>query len=179
MPFYSTLRMTRYLFLFFIVFSLNLSYSFGQNTAVDINLDTQTIAILNYNESEFPFLKNCSQANLTNDEIVVADTLLQKFIGEYNKEQTRQYNSFTPEQQKGHILLLLDLNKFRRQYVPVINQSGDKEIWVNCFCNNMGKDWKREVIKSSGERMCNFKIMLNLTQSKSYNFRLLPLKNSI
>ena len=169
--------MERNLLTLFIAFSLSLSFSFGQSTAADPNYNPQTIAILNYNDSEFPFLKNCSHVNLTTADMLLADTLLVKFIDEYNKEQTRQFNSFTREQQKGHILLLLDLNKFRRQYVPIINQSGDKEIWVNCFCTNMGKDWKKELIKSSGERMCNFKMMLNLTLRKYYNFRLLPLKN--
>lgn len=171
--------MTRYSFLFLIILSLNFSFSFGQSSTVDTNLYTDTIAILDYNESEFPFLKNCTQANVSGDEIFVAEILLQKFISEYNKEQTRQYNSFTPEQQNGHILLLLDIKSFRRQYVPIINQSGEKEIWVNCFCNSLDKDWKKEVIKPSGERMCNFKIMLNLTLNKYYNFRLLPLKNGI
>jgi hypothetical protein len=179
MPFYSTLHMTRHLFLLPIIFLLNLSFSFGQSSPVDTNINTDTIAILNYNEGEFPFLKNCTQVNVSSDEVFVAETLLQKFISEYNKEQTRQYNSFTPEQQKGHILFLLDLKSFRRQYVPVINQSGEKEIWVNCFCNSLDKDWKKEVIKSSGERMCNFKIMLNLTLNKYHDFRLLPLKNGI
>jgi len=179
MPFYSTPRMTRNLFLLLFIFLQNLSYCFGQSTAVDTNYNSGKIAILNYNETEFPFLKNCRQASLASNEFTLADEILQIFISDYNIEQTRQFNSFTPEQQKGHILLLLDLNAFRRQYVPVINQAGEKEIWVNCFCNSLDKDWKKEIIKSSGERMCNFKIMLNLTLNKYHNFRLLPLQNGI
>jgi hypothetical protein len=137
MPFYRTLCMYRYFILFLVAILQDLSPSFGQSTAA---AKTETIALFTYNETEFPFLKNCNQATLSNEELLVADTLLQKFIAAYNKEQARQYNLFTPEQQNGHVLLLLDLNNFRRQYVPITNQSGEKEVWVNCFCNSIGKD---------------------------------------
>lgn len=167
--------MNKYFLLLVLVFSFTFSFCFGQTTTVD----TGNIAILKYYQTKFPFLKNCNQTNISSADYILAEDILRKFINEFNEVQTMQFNSFTEEQQNGHTLLLLDLNRFKRQYVPIINQYGEKEIWINCFCNSVDRDWRKEVIKSSGERMCNFKIMVNLTLNKYYDFKLLPFKNEI
>jgi len=146
--------------------------SFGQ-------VDTSTIAILPCYQVDLEIFSNCNSAELTNQDLQTIDTLLKEFVVQYNVEQTRQFNLFTPEAKAKHVLLLLDLKKLRRQYVGTINPAGEKVVWLNCFCNSLGKNWRKEIIKSSGERMCNFKISINLTNKKHFDFRLLPLKGSI
>jgi hypothetical protein len=152
--------------------------SYGQSR-VNFTVDSSKIAILPCHRVNLDVFINCNSAELTSHDLQKIDSLLKMFVVEYNTEQTRQYDLFAPEAKPRHILLLLDLNMLKRQYVATINSSGEKVVWVNCFCDSRGKNWRKKIITSSGKRMCNFRISINLTTNKSFDFRLLPLKNSI
>jgi len=63
--------------------------------------------------------------------------------------------------------------KYKRQYIPVINSKGEKEIWVNCFCggwNALNMDNKREVLSVMDGGNCYFNFKVNLKTKKWYNF---------
>lgn len=155
-------------------------YCYKLQQIVFAQADTSTIAILHCYQVELDIFSNCNSVELTNKDLQTLDSLLKKFVTEYNAEQTRQYNLFADEAKKTEkILLLLDLKMFKRQYVATFNKAGEKVAWINCFCNSVYKNWRKEIIKSSGERMCNFKISIDLINKKYFDFRLLPLKNSI
>jgi len=176
-------------FIFLLIFLL-LSYSFtlGQ-TANDsfpgnkhhayIKFDTSKIAILPYDNAEYSHLERCKETDLTYEDLKDIEYLILKFRDDYNAEQIKQYNDLVKKQKKPHIPLFLDIQKFRRQYIAVVNCKGETEVWINCFCNSSNIDWHKEVVKSETERMCSFKLTINLTKSKSYNFRLNPFKNGI
>ena len=150
---------------------------YGKSETQNNYADTSKIAILTFNETNFEFFKNCVHTNLSDQDIKDIEYLLQKFINEYNVEQAKQYNTYATEQKKVHLLLLLNLKLFKRQYVAVTNNIGDKIVWLNCFCSPGDKNWRKELIYSKGERMCNFNLTINLTKSKYFDFRLQPIKN--
>ena len=47
--------------------------------------------------------------------------------------------------------------------MPYVNEKGEKEIWINGFCDNKGTDWKKEIIFVFDGGNCFFEIRLNLT----------------
>jgi len=63
---------------------------------------------------------------------------------------------------------LLSAQFYKRQYFPSINSKGEKEVWVNCFAEDWGKDWKREavIVMDGGKFFFNFKINL---RTKKYH----------
>ncbi len=65
---------------------------------------------------------------------------------------------------------LLSPTKYKRQYFPVINEKGDKEVWVNCFCRNIDGNWKEELILVQDGGNCFFQLKVNLKAKKYYEF---------
>ena len=52
----------------------------------------------------------------------------------------------------------------------MVNNKGEKVIWINCFCNDCNKNWKKEIIivKDGGD--CYFNLKINLMTKKYYDF---------
>ncbi len=40
----------------------------------------------------------------------------------------------------------IDLKKYKRQYIPCYNKKGEKIVWINCFIDADGVDWKKEIV---------------------------------
>ena len=64
----------------------------------------------------------------------------------------------------------INLATYQKQYVPVINEAHQKEVWVNAFCYVKGAEkWKKELMRDEEESgKCFFNVKINLTQ-KTYN----------
>jgi hypothetical protein len=62
----------------------------------------------------------------------------------------------------------IDLKKYKRQYIPCYNKKGEKTVWVNCFIDGDGVDWKKEIVGllgvDGGTSYIDF--TLNLTTGK-------------
>ena len=80
-----------------------------------------------------------------------------------------EHNQIYPEDQWTETGYELKLDKFKRQYVSVFNERGEKEIWVNFFCNNGNTDqWKTKLIMIKDGGNCYFNLKVNLT-NKTYS----------
>jgi hypothetical protein len=58
------------------------------------------------------------------------------FKRQYNETKTRD-----PSFKININHFIIDLKKYKRQYIAVTNSKGEKEVWVNCFCNTWRKNW--------------------------------------
>lgn len=60
------------------------------------------------------------------------------------------------------------LKVYMRQYICVIDQHGDKWVWVNCFCNPY-EGWRTnvQVVLDGGD--CYYSLIINLTTGKYEN----------
>jgi hypothetical protein len=60
------------------------------------------------------------------------------------------------------------LKVYKRQYVCVVDQHGDKLVWVNCFCNPYD-GWRTttQVVVDGGD--CYYSLVINLTTGKYEN----------
>ena len=132
-----------------------------KNPMTVTQMDTATIAIIPFeNTSNWTLFKNCKPSNLTNTDITEIEQILIKCIDNYNTE---------PEQKKGNIDNTINLASYKRQYVPVINEKEEKEVWINCFCNDWDRDWKKGIIQVLDGGKCYFNLKINLTTKTYYD----------
>lgn len=132
----------------------------------DINdkaiFDTSIIAILH--PSQYTPFKDKKPAVLNQKDFQVIDSILKQAIEQYNTHLQKQ----SPELKKDDELFIR-LKNYKQQYVPVINEQGEKEVWINCFCNDgiPTPDWKThlEIVFDGGD--CYFDIRINLTTKKA------------
>jgi hypothetical protein len=110
--------------------------------------DTTRFAIIRYDSTYYAVFKNDKPATFCVTDFLLTDSILNGVIVKNN----------------------IDLKRYKRQYVAVINNKGEKEIWINFFCNDCDKDWKKEIIivKDGGD--CFFNLKINLTTKKYYDF---------
>ena len=100
----------------------------------NIQLDTSKTAIILFDKKgNYPFDSSFKPATLTQEDIVNIDSLFMACVIDYNSSLD-----------KNQKLLGIDLTKhdYRKQLIVVTNRNGEKEVWVNCFCNTWDKKWK-------------------------------------
>ncbi|HVF96025.1 MAG TPA: hypothetical protein VM871_01815 [Flavisolibacter sp.] len=126
-----------------------------------IQFDTSKTAVISFTLGEnYPFDSSYKPAALTRDEIQIIDSLLIKCVADYN-------NSL-PERFK-HNRINLTEKSYKKQLVAVTNKDGDKEVWVNCFCDTLNKNWRKEILLVQDGGRCYFNFKINLTQNKCYH----------
>jgi hypothetical protein len=122
-------------------------------------VDTSMIAIIPFDKiSSYIFDKNCKPYFLTHDDLLEIERLFQSCIDDYNKKLSpKDKNNFS----------IFGSNK--RQYVAVINQKGEKEVWLNYLCETNGDSWKKgiSIVKDGGS--CYFHLKVNLTKKIYYD----------
>ena len=80
------------------------------------------------------------------------EKILKKAVESYNKEIKNNFFAIRP------------LAVYRKQFVPVINRKGEKEVWVNCLCDDDDDDWKKGIIMVDDGGNCYFNLKINLTK---------------
>ena len=154
----------------FVLYCLSLSsslYSQAIRTTIKTPLssttisDTSLIAIIPFTQSgNWPFEPNYKPASLNHKELKEIDSLLNSCIEEYNAGLSEQLKPRYGVDRKKY--------KYRRQYVAVLNPSGEKVVWINCFCTSMGERWKKEIMLVSDGGNCYFNLKVNLKTKKCY-----------
>jgi basic membrane lipoprotein Med (substrate-binding protein (PBP1-ABC) superfamily) len=126
--------------------------------------DTSKISIINFNKSIYWLFDSASKASiLTDADIWEVERLFNESIADYNskikKKEDKKY-------------FAVDLQKFnyKRQYVCVTNKDGQKVVYVNCFCETIGVDWKSTLIQVEDGGNCFFNLKINLNTKKYYDF---------
>ena len=117
--------------------------------------DTSKIIILPIDTlGSLPF-PDGTYSRLTTKEFKTLDGILRKCIyaNNHSQDTTR------------HIFEYIDLDNYKRQYIPFIDGKGQKKVFVNCFCEgDLNLDnWKQEVILVDDGGSCFFHVTINLT----------------
>ena len=69
----------------------------------------------------------------------------------------------------------IDTNYFhyRKQYVPFIDKSGKRKVWINCFCE--GSDdfsyWKKHIVFVDDGGRCFFNVIIDITDNTFSNLQ--------
>ncbi len=139
----------------------------------EIQLDTSMVAILPFDTTQYWIFENAKQTDLCNSDLIIIENVLIKFLAEYNPKQEFEFNDISsknPEYNLDIKNFIIDIERYNRQYIPVINDKGEKEVWINCFCNSWGKNWRKEkiIVKDGGN--CYFNLKINLHTKNYYDF---------
>lgn len=129
------------------------------------SIDTSNYAILKFDTTDTWLFKNAKPANLTQTEIKEIEIILKQCIDAYNPDQKMQFDTISkahPEYSLRVDNFVIDLSRYKRQYFPVINSAGQKEVWVNCFCNDFDKNWRKEMLIVHDGGNCYFSLTINL-----------------
>lgn len=135
------------------------------------HIDKSLIAVLPYDTSLYWVFKDCQPVELTNDDFIEIEKILIKCIEEYNPNREKQFNEFNakfPDAKNDKKSFIIDLTRYKRQYIAVTNKNGEKEVWVNCFCDFRDKNWKENIVIVMDGGNCYFNLKMNLTTGKFY-----------
>ena len=61
---------------------------------------------------------------------------------------------------------------YKRQYIPFVDNAGNKKIWINCFCSDFDNDfphWKKSIVIVSDGGSCFFNLIINLNDNSFSN----------
>lgn len=170
-----------FILLLLSLFSIILFYSCGEQASEEQNrtsqpvlLDTSQYTILVYDSTElWPFKthvwvgQKVKQTTLATNEIAGVESLLKSCIDSQNFVKERVFDSLNkanPEYQLKRHAFVIDLDRYKRQFVPVITESGDKEVWVNGFCSIDKDYWRKEIVEVKDGGSCYFNLVINLSR---------------
>jgi len=142
-----------------------------RTSQVENCVDTNLFVILPYDTSLYWICKDCKQAELTLQDFDDIENLLNKCIDEFNPGQETRFNEIKskyPEQNFDIKNFTIDLKRYKRQYIAMINGKGEKEVWINCICDIYTKDWRNGLIIVLDGGNCFFNLKINLTAKKYF-----------
>ncbi|MFT3934427.1 MAG: hypothetical protein QM726_12470 [Chitinophagaceae bacterium] len=155
-----------FLFAFFINACGQTSSSSNTNNNIipeRISFDTSNIAIIQFDTSvHWLFDSTSKPSGLTQSDILEIDSLFDKSITDYNAKVN--------EAAKKYYAIDLTKRKYKRQYVCAINKDGQKEVYINCFCDTFQDNWKKSLVQVDDGGNCFFNFKINLTTKKYFDF---------
>ena len=143
--------------IFVLLLITNLSCSYFKEKRTDdptglLNLDkfdTTKIALFVSDEAGYMIPIEYKKSPLTENDFAVIENILEKAVQDYNMEHSYP----------------ISLANHRRQYKYYINEAGEREVWVNCFCGNQSV-WREIQVMDFDNFGCNFDTRINLSQEK-------------
>ena len=109
-----------------------------------------------------PFTITCFEAKLTENDINNIDSLLIACVTDYNNSLDKDIKGWS-----------IDFKKYtyRKQLIVVTNKKGEKEVWVNCFCDTWNSNkWKTDILVVEDGGNCYFHFKINLKTKKYFDF---------
>ena len=137
-----------------------------QSRADTQRIDTSNYAILTFDTAYTWIFENVKPSTLTAIEIEEVENILKRCVDNYNPYQQLQFDTISkahPEYKLKVEYFIIELSRYRRQYVPVINSAGQKEVWVNCFCRSSNSNWRKHIVHVHDGGNCYFSVSINLS----------------
>ncbi len=125
-----------------------------------------TYVILDFKSDWHWIFKDAKPTTLTKNELSEIEKIIEQAVKENNEQQLEKlemHNREYPDNRWTETGFELKTSGFKRQYVPVINKNGQKEIWINFFCDDWGsKNWKSKLMEVNDGGNCYFNLKVNL-----------------
>ncbi|MBT31691.1 MAG: hypothetical protein CMO01_18700 [Thalassobius sp.] len=138
-----------------------------------IAIDMSDIAIIPLDSSNNWAVKNEQPAVLSTQELAEIDSLLSACLSKYNIEQEKKLEQLKAKHPTHNFKTedyVINLPNYKRQYIATLNNKGEKEVWVNCFCSTPRNDWNKEIIMVKDGGNCYFNLTINLSTNQCLNF---------
>jgi len=114
--------------------------------------DTSKIAIIPLGKMGLYMFENATPTPLTNDDLKIVDRLLNECI---NKHMSPDY---------------IDLCKYKLQYMPLTDSTGDRKVYISGFCNDAYMEeldsWKKDLVIVDDGGSCFFHVTINLSRKE-------------
>jgi hypothetical protein len=140
----------------------------NEKTQTEFTLPKSEYVILPFNKKKNWIFKNAKQTELTQTELIKIEEILKIAVKKNNENQEKEvktHNEKYPKDKWNKTGYELSLDGKKRQYIPVINENGEKEVWINFFCNDWGSEnWKSEIMIVMDGGNCYFNLKINLTK---------------
>ncbi len=157
----------------FIVYSCSSNAESHLKNDEALTIDSSMIAIIPYQSNQDWLFKNAVASSINTSEIKEIDSILVSSINKYNAYQKKEMERIVKTQQKIKMSLhdyIIDIKNYKRQYVVVINKIGEKEVWINCFCDKAKENWKSEIVSVRDGGKCYFNLKVNLSTKQYFEF---------
>lgn len=166
--------------IFFVLLFISCNYnpqkssdSRDNNTTDLIEVDKSQIAILKYDTIQSWIFKNGITTNLSDNDLMIIEKNIRKCTSEHNLIQIKEFNrldSINPNLNLDLNNFKIELERYKRQYMPIINNQGEKIVWINFFCNEYNIDWKNEIVFVMDGGNCYFQLKVNLDKDNYFDF---------
>lgn len=144
----------------------------SEKTKPEFQLSDSTYVILEFKSDWYWIFKAVEPTNLSRSELAEVEEIIQVAVKENNEQQRKnlkEHNGNHSDNKWTETGFELELEGFKRQYVPVINKDGQKEIWINFFCDDWESgNWKSEIMMVNDGGNCYFNLKVNL-ETKTYS----------
>jgi hypothetical protein len=107
-------------------------------------------------------LSDLSTFELANSELDELLNLTRSFIKQTNHElkaKSDEYGGWNNAKRYK----IKSLGTYIVQIVPFFNEQGEKEVWINGFCIDMGPFWRNQLVLGLDGGNCYFNMRINLT----------------
>ncbi|NMH26555.1 hypothetical protein [Flavobacterium silvaticum] len=169
------------LLLILLIFSIiSCQRNENRTTSTDVkisNIDTSKIAIIEYDPTDkfrARTFQNGANATLKNEDLTIIEQALDRVIQKQNPRQIENFREASQNYPKENFKVqdfIIHKESYKRQYIVIENSKGEKEVYVNMFCNDgqIYTNWKKKLIYAHGGGSCFFNFKLNLNSKKYYN----------
>ena len=143
-----------------------------ENTQTEFQLSESNFVIMPFNKDWHWIFENVKPTELTQSELIEIENILKIAVKENNEKQIinlKKHNEEYPKNKWSETGFEIKLKGKKRQYVPIINEKGEKEVWINFFCNDWKSDnWRKDLKLVHDGGNCYFNLKVNLT-NKTYS----------
>jgi hypothetical protein len=99
-------------------------------------------------------------------EVNKINEMLPRIAGKMYKEECERRKRFKENPMPDSFNLM----DYKRQYCPYINKTGEKEVFINCFCRVPDETWKTKIVTVDGGGSCYFMGVINLVTDEDKYF---------
>ena len=150
-------------FLLVILFiSISLKSISQTEKVAKILIDSSKIAFLPINDEIRQKFKIIKETKLKEEEFYISQKLLNEKVDEYNFNE-----KLSPTIHSGFDFI--DLSNYHQQYLVFINFKNEKEVFINCFCEQPSSNWGEVLTEVDDGGNCFFSLRINITNKKAYN----------
>jgi hypothetical protein len=135
--------------------------------------DNEVFVVLPYDTTLYWIFKNAVPTKISDKELGDITLVLEQCVAQYNLGKTKEFKALKIKYPDRHLEkkdFIIDLKSYKRQYIAVTNQKGEKEIWMNCFCQTWNVNWKHEVLLVDDGGNCFFNLKINLSTQEYSEF---------
>jgi hypothetical protein len=131
-------------------------------------LDSLRYGILPFDAGYFK-VKDPKETTLSYPERIQLENILASYFEKkWNPELMKNADSVWIIQTYGKDYKI-NLARYVRQYIPALDDDGNKIVFVNCVCNTNGRDFRKEMIFVADGGKCYFHLYINLTKKTIYD----------